>query len=77
MAKRKAQDVSRKAEEQELGDGRGTTMESVSKAVKVARAKVGWLAPKAPGTCSRLPSAVEMSEARPGKRQRSVPRGTN
>ena len=51
MAKRKAQDVSRKAEEQELGDGRGTTMESVSKAVKVARGKVGWLAPKAPGTC--------------------------
>lgn len=52
-------------------------MESVSKAVKVAGEKWAGLAPKAPGTRSRLPSAVEMSEARPWKRQRSVARGTN
>lgn len=45
MAKRKGQDVSRTAEEQELGDGRGTTEERVSKAVKVAGGKVAWVSP--------------------------------
>lgn len=42
-------------------------MESVSKAVKVAGEKWAGLAPKAPGTRSRLPSAVEMVKLSPGR----------